>query len=282
MAAAEVYREKLAQCEREREALVRSVDSIVRFRLITFALLIGIAWFSLIQPRIPAAWLFLPAGGFVILLAIHARNRARLDRIALSFAFWELALARATHEWIGKGATGARFDAPHHPYAADLDLFGDGSLFQRMTLARTAVGEETLARWLMAPADAAEVALRQGAVRELAGRVDLRETIALAGEEAHAGIESERLIRWASAPPVRFSRAERALTVAMAVFAAVALIAALPALFSIGGGEVDRVPLWTLGGAIILVSLVSMRLRARVGSVIAGVEEAGLDLELAG
>jgi hypothetical protein len=280
-AAAEIYREKLAQRERERAALHLSATAIVRLRLATFAILIAVVWFSLIQPRIPAAWLLLPAAGFVALLVLHARNRSRLDRIDRSAAFWELALARATHRWQGRGASGARFAAPHHPYADDLDLFGEGSLFQRITLARTAVGEETLARWLLAPADAAEVTPRQDAVRELSGRIDLRETIALAGEEAHAGIESERLLAWAAAPAVPFSRAERAATAAAALLAAAAFIAALPSIFSIGSGEVDRVPLWVLGGAILLVSLVSMRLRARVGAVIAGVEEAGLDLELA-
>ncbi len=280
--AAEVYEQKLADRETEREALRSGAIAIVRLRLVTFALLVGVVWLALIQPRISAAWLFLPAGAFVLLLVLHARNRSRLDRVNRSSAFWELARARATHEWIGKGATGALFSAPHHPYADDLDLFGDGSLFQRISLARTAVGEETLARWLLEPADPDEIAARQEAVRELRGRVDLRETVALAGDEARAGVESARLLRWASAPAVEFSAGERALTRAAGGLGGLALIAALPSIFSAEGIGADRVPLWILGGAILVVSLAAMRLRSRVAHVIGGVEDAGLDLELAG
>ncbi|HEY0788808.1 MAG TPA: DNA mismatch repair protein MutS [Thermoanaerobaculia bacterium] len=278
--AAEVYREKIAQRERERFALREGGDAIVRLRLTAFAILLAVVWFALIRPRIEPAWLLLPAALFLVLLVLHARNRARLERVDRSSAFWQLALARATHAWAGKGATGARFSSPHHPYADDLDLFGDASLFQRISLARTAVGEETLARWLTEPADAGEVALRQDAVRELSARVDLRETIALAGEEAHAGVESSRLLRWAAAPDVRFSAAERLLTRAVAVLAGAALLGALPAIFAPDSAGGSRLPIWILGGAIALVALVSLRLRARTGRIIAGVEDAGLDLEL--
>ncbi|HEY0593645.1 MAG TPA: hypothetical protein VGF40_17880, partial [Thermoanaerobaculia bacterium] len=278
--AAEVYRQKIAQRERERFALRGGGDAIVRLRLTAFAILLAVVWFALIRPRIEPAWLLLPAALFLVLLVLHARNRARLERVDRSSAFWQLALARATHAWAGKGATGARFSSPHHPYADDLDLFGDASLFQRISLARTAVGEETLARWLTEPADAGEVALRQDAVRELSARVDLRETIALAGEEAHAGVESSRLLRWAAAPDVRFSAAERVLTRAVAVLAGAALLGALPAIFAPDPAGGSRLPIWILGGAIALVALVSLRLRARTGRIIAGVEDAGLDLEL--
>ncbi len=279
---AEVYREKIAQREREREALRAGGDGIVRLRLAAFALLLAVAWFSLIRPRIDAGWLFVPAALFVALLVLHVRNRTRLDRVDRSSTFWQLALARATHAWVGKGATGARFASPHHPYADDLDLFGDGSLFQRISLARTGVGEETLARWLREPAEREEIALRQDAVRELSARIDLRETIALAGEEAHAGVESTRLIRWATAPPVRFTAAERALTRAAAVFAGAALIGALPSIFAAEGAAASRLPIWILGGAIAVVAIVSIGLRARVGRIVAGVEDAGVDLELVG
>ncbi len=43
-------------------------------------------------------------------------------------------------------ASGSRDDS--HLYAADLDLFGRGSLFELLSLARTQPGEETLAAWL--------------------------------------------------------------------------------------------------------------------------------------
>ena len=81
--------------------------------------------------------------------------------------FYEQGIARVTDAWAGTGESGERFLVADHPYAADLDLFGRGSLFELLTTARIRAGEETLARWLLAPADIAEVRARQEAVREL-------------------------------------------------------------------------------------------------------------------
>ena len=46
---------------------------------------------------------------------------------------------------MGTGEPGDRFRDDHHVYANDLDLFGRGSLFELLSLARTRTGEETLA-----------------------------------------------------------------------------------------------------------------------------------------
>ncbi len=44
-------------------------------------------------------------------------------------------LARLRNDWKGKGQTGQRFLEETHPYAADLDLFGPGSLFELLCTA---------------------------------------------------------------------------------------------------------------------------------------------------
>ena len=93
---------------------------------------------------------------------LRARSRAR--RAA---AFYEAGIARVTDTWAGTGESGERFLVADHPYAADLDLFGRGSLFELLTTARIRAGEETLARWLLAPATTSDVRARQEAVREL-------------------------------------------------------------------------------------------------------------------
>ena len=67
-------------------------------------------------------------------------------------AFYKRALDRVDGRWAGTGETGLRFLDEHHLYAQDLDLFGDGSLFQLLSCARTGIGERTLAGWLLEPA----------------------------------------------------------------------------------------------------------------------------------
>ena len=56
------------------------------------------------------------------------------------------------------------------PYAADLDIFGKGSLFELLNTARTRSGEETLNRWLLSAAAREEILARQAAVHRLGAR----------------------------------------------------------------------------------------------------------------
>src|SRR6185503_12902231 len=104
--------------------------------------------------------------------------------------------------WPGHGDAGARFAAavPDHLYAADLDLYGAGGLFELLNTARTPIGQRTLAHWLQAPASAGDARARQAAVAELGPRLDLREELALAGGAMAGGaIREEALSAWATA-----------------------------------------------------------------------------------
>ncbi|UOQ65602.1 MutS-related protein [Hymenobacter volaticus] len=63
---------------------------------------------------------------------------------------------------------GLRYLDAQHPYAADLDVFGEHSLFQLLNRATTRLGHDWLASWLLHPAKPAEVQARQQATTELA------------------------------------------------------------------------------------------------------------------
>lgn len=96
---------------------------------------------------------------------------------------------------------GARFLVAEHPYAGDLDIFGQGSLFAAMSRAETAVGEETLARWLARRATSKEIAERQEAARELARKPRLLEDLAvLARRSQSRGRAEDPLALWGEAP----------------------------------------------------------------------------------
>ena len=124
------------------------------------------------------------------------------DAAARAIAFYERGLARIEDRWPGTGEPGDRFRDDHHLYANDLDLFGAGSLFELLSIARTRAGEATLAGWLTAPASPDEIAARQQAVEELAPLLDLREALSLAGTDVAAGVHSDELVGWAEAPPL--------------------------------------------------------------------------------
>jgi hypothetical protein len=101
-------------------------------------------------------------------------------------------------------SSGAQYRDEQHVYADDLDLFGRGSLFAMLALPRTAAGEATLASWLLAPASSADVLARQETIRELRPALDLREDLALLGEDVRSEVHAEKLTAWGSGAPITF------------------------------------------------------------------------------
>src|SRR5262245_39903318 len=178
--------------------------------------------------QIVAWWLIaLPVILFIALMAIHQRIHASVARFERSVKFYERGIARLEDRWSGAGESGERFADKSHPYSEDLDLFGKGSLFELLSTARTKAGEERLAGWLLAPASHAEILARQRAIEELRPRLDLREDIALLGDEVSAGAHPEELIAWAGLTPIFTALQTRWLQVAALVigpFSAVAVV----------------------------------------------------------
>jgi hypothetical protein len=169
-------------------------------RLALALLAAGMAWASLGRHAFSPWWMALPFAAFVVVAAYHSRLLRTRDLIRRAADFYRGGLARIENQWAGKGQTGERFNDPHHVYAADLDLFGRGSLFELLSTARTRVGEETLAKWLLSPAPVDQIADRHAAVRELRDQLDLREDLAVLGEDAAVGVHPEALVHWAEAP----------------------------------------------------------------------------------
>src|SRR5262249_22230760 len=115
-------------------------------------------------------------------------------------SMYNAGLARLADDWRGKGQTGARYLDENHPYAADLDLFGKGSLFELLCTARTRTGEDTLARWLLHGARPHEVRAPQAAVAELRPQLDLREDLGLLGSDVATAVDFDGVAAWGAAP----------------------------------------------------------------------------------
>lgn len=173
---------------------------------------IGGGWMS-------AWWLLAPLVVFIALAVIHDRvDRAKSDA-ERGLAYYERAISRLGEDWVGKGNQGERFRDSKHLYADDLDLFGRGSIFELISNARTAAGENTLARWLLAPGEQAEVVARQQSVEELRSRVDLREELALMGDDIRAAVDAKVLREWGEQAPVKFFRGARVVAILLAMAA---------------------------------------------------------------
>jgi hypothetical protein len=218
------YEARLAARRADSGKLERRHIALGNARLAVAAIAGLIAWLAFGRHVVSGWWLLAPAAAFGALAAVHGRVLRKRRRAERSAQFYERGLARIGDHWHGTGETGERFDDPAHPYAEDLDLFGNGSLFQLLSTERLRTGQETLARWLLGPAAPGEVEARQGAIRELRSRLDLREDAALLGEEAHSGINPGALAAWAEQPLLFDSRALRHGALALAVLAVAGLV----------------------------------------------------------
>lgn len=253
-----VYTERLALRRGAVAALQRRERALSTLRLLVFAagaVLLWIVW----SPRLLApAWLLAPLAVFVLLVALHDRTIRRRADAERAAGFYERGLARLEDRWAGGGEAGERFLDAAHLYAADLDLFGRGSLFELLSTARTRMGEETLAAWLLAPARPDEIRARQAAITELRPRLDLREDLARLGGDVRAGVDAAALRAWASEPPARVSRAARIVAAALVA----ALLAAIAAWYALAAGALPALIVLVLEGAL------ALRLRARLAPVI--------------
>ena len=196
----------LEERRERRRAAVRSLERrdarIALGRLVAFAAVVAVGVSAVVLHRLDAFWIVLPSAAFAGLAIAHDRSLRALARARRAVLFHEAALRRLGEDWRGTGDGGDRYAIAEHPYALDLDLFGKGSLFELLCVARTRGGADALARWLLEPAQAPEVRARQRAVAELTPRLDLREDVAVLGEDVRAEVDPERLSAWAEAPRV--------------------------------------------------------------------------------
>ena len=248
--------------------------TIVWARTIVFIAAIVIAVFAL-RRQIAARWLIAPAAVFAALALAHDRVLARRGRLHAAVALCEDGIARIEDRWAGKGDAGASFQAAAeaHLYAADLDLFGSGGLFELLSVARAPIGRATLAAWLQAPADAAVARGRQGAVGELAPQVDLRQDLAMCALAVKEEVRDEALTAWAVRAPEGLPAQLGAWRAGLAVVGLATLAAAI--LWSIG-----IVGPWPFIGAFVAGGVAVRQLRRPMGEkIIAGVDHRADELK---
>ena len=218
---AAVYHDRLAAHRSAHARLERWDERLAHARLAVFALAVVLA--LVVWRADVTLWILLaPVAAFLVLAVRHDRTIRARDAAARAIAYYERGLARIDDRWIGTGEPGTRFLDEHHPYALDLDLFGEGSLFELLSTARTRDGEEVLAGWLLSGAQPDVIHARQQALAELAQAVTLRERMAVAGLAARLVVDTGGLRTWAREQPLRGLAAVRLTTYAAAVAAAAA------------------------------------------------------------
>jgi hypothetical protein len=197
-----VYQRRLAELARDIARLGRWDAALVWARVVTFVSAIVLTVLA-VRRDVAASWPFGLIAVFAALVVVHGRVIARRDRRRAAARLCEDGVLRIGDQWAGKGDAGKHFQAAaeDHLYANDLDLYGEGGLYELLSMARTPIGQATLSAWLEAPATPDVVRGRQEAVAELAPALDLRHDLALGATELRDDVREEALMAWAARAP---------------------------------------------------------------------------------
>ena len=268
------YTARLRQRESQFRHCTQRDRTIGNARLVLFLVGCAFLWFFLRPGTLSWGWLLPFVIGFAGLVLYHERVKHRRLRAERSVMFYTRGLARLADRWVERGEPGDEFlqesQQAGHPYAADLDLFGPGSVFALLCTARTSSGRQTLAAWLTTPATLEEIRARQVAVDELCLRLDLREELAVRGDDIETGVSPPILQDWGQSPPHLSGWW-------VSVVAGILSCVSLTTLAAWGLTSVGPLPFVV---ASVVQGLFAAGVRQRVGRAVVHIERVGRELSL--
>lgn len=185
----------------EEKALESKRSRIAILRVLTLATA-GIALYQL--RTLPFSQLFLLFAAalaiflWLVKISLKYNDRLQLVRELLRLIKEENAIA---HHQFYHRFNGADLAPAKHPYAGDLDLFGNASLFQFMHRTTSEQGHRLLANWLLEPAPNQTVLLRQDAAKELATNPSWGLQFEAIGNHHPITMASmQQILNWAASP----------------------------------------------------------------------------------
>jgi DNA mismatch repair ATPase MutS len=167
------YQQRASLAQQEADKYKKLVNTYSFLRLSAFGLLALAIYFGAVNDNftIVAVALILLVFGFAWLVSKQAVFEKQMKYFIVLKQINENEVA-SIQTYANLYDNGSRFANEKHYYTADLDIFGNASLFQLINRAATTPGNNKLATWLSAPAKKATILLRQGAAREIAQKND--------------------------------------------------------------------------------------------------------------
>jgi energy-coupling factor transporter ATP-binding protein EcfA2 len=183
--------------------LTSTWNTVGNLRLLSFLGAAGLAFWWAVGDQRVAGLLAIPfALAFIALVIWHRMISRRRNVAGLLVTRVQEDVWRLERNWDLLPLRHDRLEDAHHPYAADLDLFGRGSLMHLLDTTVTPKGRSTLADWLLAPASVDAIRERQSAIRELAELDDLRDRMAVETQIAGSGAnDPSAFVEWAERAP---------------------------------------------------------------------------------
>lgn len=197
-----IYQDKVDEYKAAIARLTPDLNALSYIRLAVFLftiiLILVFAAKGLMGPVLTVA--ALGAGGFVLTLRRYNHLAARRQSDTFLQQINESELLRQAGN-LATFPTGVAFIDRTHGYSADLDIFGQHSLFQLLNRTTTESGAKELARWMTTPADVETILKRQEAVSELSAKLEWRQEFQAAGMPfASNASDYQKLLAWVEEP----------------------------------------------------------------------------------
>ncbi|WP_433764023.1 MutS-related protein [Flavobacterium ginsenosidimutans] len=155
--------------------------------------------------------------GFIVLMRIHSKLSFQklLAETLLKINQNEIAFLKREKIPFENGVEFIDF---HHPYAYDLDIFGEHSLFQNLNRTASFIGKKTLAYLLLNTLPKTEILENQEAINELKNKIDWRQefqALAIISEDSKQSYEAIK--HWTSFQNNSLSKVLAALSIILPV-----------------------------------------------------------------
>ncbi|MGD9930785.1 MAG: hypothetical protein AB7U05_12250 [Mangrovibacterium sp.] len=174
------YEKLLAHDQQCASDAQKSIQQLVIWRLATFS---GIV-LSFIYLAHPLNWL--SAAALLILFLYLVKvfiKKEKVKKLHDRLMLINQQELEALKEQYSQFENGSEFIDPHHAYSFDLDLYGEGGLFQFLNRTTTQLGRKKLASWLNTPLlEPEKLKERQTALQELATYTRWRQYFAAKGQ----------------------------------------------------------------------------------------------------
>lgn len=162
------YNEKISVYRAQHAALSHKRNYLTAAKVGIFAGIVYGITFYFSAAALTASLITIPM--VILFLALTHLDDRVVKKLDLLQALANCCLAEVEYlsgNWSGL-KKGNEYNHPEHPYANDLDIFGESSLFQAVNRTVTKQGEQLLSQWLLTPCEEkAEILRRQEATKEL-------------------------------------------------------------------------------------------------------------------
>lgn len=197
-----IYENRKTQFEKKFKTLTAEINVISNLRLIAVVGILVSFYFSLKAAElfvIPALLLML----FLYLVKRHAGlfEEKELNEHLIISNTTELKALAGNLSGLDPGTA---FVDPAHPYSHDLDIFGEGSLYQYINRGNTIRGREKLASRLSHPLQSkGSITVYQDAIRDMTPRIDFRQHFQASGmNTGEQPGDMDQLLAWLKHPGV--------------------------------------------------------------------------------